>query len=94
MDLNKKILKIAKQIFLSKLDEYKLTLINQSIKNKKVIQFSYKSIETNQTKKYSVIPLEIKSRKLSNGYEIVLYAQDINSNKRTKSFVFKNILID
>jgi hypothetical protein len=42
-------------------------------------------------KKYAIVPLEWKMRKLKMGYRKVLWAQDIYDNFRTKSFVASNI---
>ena len=42
-------------------------------------------------KKYRIVPLEWKMRKLKMGYRKVLWAQDILDNYRTKSFVLTNI---
>lgn len=37
------------------------------------------------------MPLELKQRRLKKGVYTVLYAQDVNDNNRTKSFIVNKI---
>ena len=68
-----------------------LQALLDATKENKAIQFQYLSITNNTVKKYTVLPLQIKLRKLQNGSQTGLYAEDVNKNNRTKSFVLKNI---
>ena len=87
--LSTKIAKIAMIIASSK-TQLKNVLL-QATKEDKAITFNYTSIINNQTKQYTVMPLEIKNRILKNGNNLVLYGEDVNDGNRTKSFVINNI---
>ena len=87
--LSAKIAKIA-MIIASSETQLKNVLL-QATKEDKAITFNYTSIINNQTKQYTVMPLEIKNRILKNGNNLVLYGEDVNDGNRTKSFVINNI---
>lgn len=68
-----------------------LSILLVATKQKKAVNFDYISINTGAMKNYTILPLQVKLRRLKKGSQTVLYGQDVNNNNRTKSFVLKNI---
>lgn len=53
---------------------------------------TYRKLTTGEVKKYEVIPISYRYRKLKQGYRKVLYVHDKKDDKRLKSFMLKNIM--
>lgn len=68
-----------------------IDLILNAAVQKHAINMDYVTKTSNELKNYIVVPIEIKQRKLTNGITMVLYAEDINDNNRTKTFIINNI---
>ena len=65
--------------------------IMEAVARNTYVVIEYVKITTNELKTYKIIPLEWKFRELKVGRRKVLYAQDMNEQFRTKSFVHVNI---
>ena len=90
MTLSNKLIKIAEQI--RNIDSNSvMSVLLQASKEDNAVSFDYISIETGKLKKYIVLPLQVKLRKLKKSSDTMLYAQDVENNNKTKSFVLKNI---
>lgn len=87
MKISNKLIKIA-EILNSKQIQ---NVLVQATKKKCAVNIDYLTISGKGIKNYTVMPLQIKKRQLKYSNQLVLYAQDINENNRTKSFVIKNI---
>lgn len=87
MKISKQLIKIAEILNSKQIQE---TLL-QATKNKCAVNIDYLSISGNGINNYTIMPLQIKKRQLKYSNELVLYAEDINQNNRTKSFVMRNI---
>lgn len=95
--ISKKLIIIADILSPLKFSKQIKDLLVQATKQKCAVKFDYTSIIDGKTKTYIVMPLQIKTRNLNHGTELVLYGEDINHNNRTKSFVIKsirNIILD
>lgn len=51
----------------------------------------YKKVTTGQVKRYQIIPISYRYRKLKQGRRKVLFAQDYRDNKQIKYFLLKSI---
>lgn len=56
------------------------------------ILVTYRKITTGEVKKYEVIPVSYRYRRLKIGYRKVLYCWDKNEGKQLKSFVLTNVM--
>lgn len=86
---------IGHKLFLvSKILFAKNKIIDQILvaaQNGHAINMDYVSKTSKEFKNYVVIPIEMKERKLTDGISMVLYAEDVNDENRTKTFVISNI---
>lgn len=51
----------------------------------------YKKVTTGQVKRYQIIPISYRYRKLKQGRRKVLFAQDFRDDKKIKYFLLKSI---
>jgi hypothetical protein len=68
------LIKIAKILLSAALPPHFYDIIGEATKNKCAISFDYRSIANNNVKQYTVMPLELKQRRLKKGVYTVLYA--------------------
>lgn len=65
--------------------------IREASLRKVSVVLTYEKIETNEIKKYEVIPMSYRTKKLKTGWRKVLYAQDVSDDYALKMFVLRNI---
>ncbi len=56
------------------------------------ILVTYRKVTTGEVKKYEVIPVSYRYRRLKVGYRKVLYCYDKNEQRQLKSFVLVNVM--
>lgn len=52
----------------------------------------YKKVTTGEIKRYEVIPISYRQRKLLVGWRKMLFAQDVRDSKQIKNFSIRNIV--
>lgn len=87
MRISKQLIKIAEILNFKQVRE----VLIQATKKKCAVNIDYLTISGNGIKNYTVMPLQIKTRELKYSRQLVLYAEDIHQQNRTKSFIIKNI---
>lgn len=89
-ETSKQLFRIANALKSFHLNQQIEEQLSQATKEECAVIFEYSTLQ-GENKTYNVMPLDIKTRQLKNGKETVLYAEDLNENNRTKSFIIKNI---
>lgn len=66
--------------------------IMEAVARHTYVVIDYEKITTNERLQYKIVPMKWSYRQLKVGLKKVLYAQDMNEDFKTKSFVHVNIL--